>query len=219
MFVLVGSLSSFLFILCLGGLIDQIIKIIKKRKAGIVNVTRELSLNQFFSSYLSFYGFFIYSFLLEQVNFFLFSTRFGACLLTAAVIYLISLDRKKNKAILANLILIFSIILAYLLFKNKTELADIAKNGTQILIVISTILLLQGGLHQILIIRQKKSVGVLSFKMSFVFCLKDIANCLFGLTIGFADGWPLILMGSVSGLIKAAILFHFYWVKKASQHL
>jgi len=35
-------------------------------------------------------------------------------------------------------------------------------------------------------------------------------NIVFGLVIGLSDGWPLILMGVVSALLKLTIIVQFY---------
>ncbi|TAF77151.1 MAG: hypothetical protein EAZ52_01035 [Alphaproteobacteria bacterium] len=220
MYEAIGLLSSVLFVLCLGGLTDQIKRIFKERRAGNTHATVALSLNQFLSSFFSFYGFFLYSFLLEEIDLFLFFTRFGACVLTAFIIYMIALERSKQTFYNSILGLLFSVVVASAAYYYRLDFAPVMKGVTQLMLVGLTCLLLQGGVHQITLIRQKASVGVLSFPMTLLFCLKDIANILFGIVIGIENGWPLILMGSVSGAVKATILYHFYWVKhRATIHV
>ena len=216
-FDIVGTLNSILFVLCLSGLMTQIRKIILEMKVHNREVTAVLSLNQFSSSYLSFYGFFIFSFLIDDINLFLFWTRFFACVLTLAIIFLIAFDRRNVASISLFIIGILSLILAMFLYHYKDEVDAYAKNAAIGLIVVSTILLIQGGMHQISKIRRDKSVGVLSYAMNFFFFLKDMSNVAFGLVMGFADGWPLIFMVMGSGSIKGAILYQFSWVKKLNK--
>lgn len=213
-FSIAGTINGIMFLFCLSGLIHQIKRIAKGLLHHQKHITKVLSLNQFSSSYLSFYGFFIFSFLISDINYFLFYTRLFACILTLLVVLLISIDRKNITSIVLFGMGVLSILFAIFLYNNKYEVGVIAKNGSIALILLSTVLLAQGGIHQILKIREQKSTGILSFWMNFVFFLKDMSNIGFAIVIGYQDGWPLFLMGLVSGLCKFFTLYHFFWVRK-----
>ncbi|WP_245921878.1 hypothetical protein [Bowmanella denitrificans] len=49
--------------------------------------------------------------------------------------------------------------------------------------------------------------------MSQFILLMDISTIAFALSMGFADGWPLLLLACVSAVTKLAIMYLFYWVR------
>src|SRR2546430_14588178 len=94
-----GLISAAIFLLTVGGLWSQLQFIFqRKRTAGRGGVAQRptaiLSLNQFVSSFLAFFSFFLYGACLERFNHYLVWPRLLACLLTLAVLYEIMRDRR-----------------------------------------------------------------------------------------------------------------------------
>ncbi|WP_196518298.1 PQ-loop domain-containing transporter [Halomonas sp. PA16-9] len=77
------------------------------------------------------------------------------------------------------------------------------------LAVFATLIILQGGIQQIRKIWQAKCTGALSLPMTLVFFAKDVSNVFFGIVLGLELGWPLILMGAVSGILKLGVTITF----------
>lgn len=47
--------------------------------------------------------------------------------------------------------------------------------------------------------------------MSQFILMMDITTIGFALTMGFAQGWPLIVLASVSAITKLIIMYLFHW--------
>ncbi|GGC66324.1 hypothetical protein GCM10011362_13430 [Marinobacter halophilus] len=77
------------------------------------------------------------------------------------------------------------------------------------LAVFATLIILQGGIEQIRKIWQAKCTGALSLPMTLIFFAKDVSNVFFGIVLGLELGWPLILMGAVSGMLKLGVAITF----------
>ena len=93
------------------------------------------------------------------------------------------------------------------------------KYFAQGLVVFATIVLAQGYFHQILLIRRSCSTGAVSIRFQQGVLLTALSTVAFGIAIGIKDGWPLILLASVSATLKLITLWHFRWVRisKATQ--
>src|SRR6266850_2352495 len=91
-----GFISSAIFLLTIAGLWSQL-KLIWKQKALAVSGDSScaiLSLNQFVSSFLAFFAFFLYAVCLPRFNHYLAWPRLAACVLTLRVLYEIMRDRR-----------------------------------------------------------------------------------------------------------------------------
>src|SRR5262245_14832293 len=101
---LTGLASAAIFLLSIGGLWAQLALIRQRRHQaeddGIASgpPTAVLSLNQFTNSFLAFFSFFLYGSCLEQFNHYLVWPRLAALLLTLAVIFEITRDRRDRVA-------------------------------------------------------------------------------------------------------------------------
>jgi hypothetical protein len=84
---------------------------------------------------------------------------------------------------------------------------------SQALIVVATIVLAQGYLHQVLIIRETGKTGGVSAWLHQFFFWKDVSTIAFAMTMEFAKGWPIMLLSAVSAITKLIILWHFRWVR------
>jgi hypothetical protein len=87
------------------------------------------------------------------------------------------------------------------------------RSASQAMIVIATVILAQGYMHQIVLIRQSGRTGAVSIRMHQFFLLKDISTVVFALAMGLHTGWPLLLLSSVSGLTKLGTLWQFRWAR------
>src|SRR6266446_6087002 len=103
---LTGLISAVIFLLTLSGLWSQLQFVWSRRRLGGQEENRSesptavLSLNQFLSSFLAFFSFFLYGMCLQPFNHYLVWPRLAATLLTLAVLYEIMADRKTGLSIL-----------------------------------------------------------------------------------------------------------------------
>src|SRR5207249_5067840 len=94
-----GLISALIFLLTLGGLWSQLRFIFERkktfRKGGLTErPTAILSVNQFVSSFLAFFSFFLYGACLPKFNHYLVWSRLAATLLTLAVLFEMMRDRR-----------------------------------------------------------------------------------------------------------------------------
>ena len=83
------------------------------------------------------------------------------------------------------------------------------------LILFSAVLLGQGAFHQLLQIRRSGRTGGLSLTMHQLFFLKDVTSLIFGVVMGFKNGWPVLLFHGVSLTVQCSTMWHFRWVKQS----
>ncbi len=210
----VGLLSSVFFIGCLFGLVDQIRRI-RRRKASAENqwagfATQSLSANAFFSSFIAFYAFFLYSMMLDEIEPYMFVTRLFAALITLLVLYELYIDRQALSQRLPFMVGVGCMLLAVVAYIYRQELLVVGRSTSIVLALGATALMLQGGIQQIRKLAKTKQTGALSLPMNVVFMAKDLANVAFGLVLGFEDGWPLLMLGTISAVIKLVIIVQFF---------
>src|SRR6266571_106781 len=119
-----GLISAAIFLLTVGGLWSQLQFIFQRKRSfaggnAIQRPTAILSLNQFVSSFLAFFSFFLYGACLQRFNHYLVWPRLLACLLTFAVLYEIMRDRRDAPSIAS-----FSACLALLVVAPMLLLAN-----------------------------------------------------------------------------------------------
>ncbi|MGB1238427.1 MAG: hypothetical protein ACPG4U_09475 [Pseudomonadales bacterium] len=207
-----GLLSSAMFLGCLFGLVRQF-RLVGQRKLSSDEpgyATQSLSVNSFFSSFVAFYAFFLYSIMLAEVDYYLFVTRLLAASMTLLILYQIYSDRASLSQRLPFLSGLGLMVLALGTLGVREELLLTGRTVATALAVGATFVMLQGGIQQIRKIAKAQTTGALSLSMNAIFMAKDVANMGFGAVLGFADGWPLLLIGGVSATIKAVIIGQFY---------
>jgi hypothetical protein len=213
-----GLVSAAIFLLTLVGLVSQL-QMVGRRRQNLTarqedeRPTAILSVNQFVSSFLAFFSFFVYGACLSPFNHYLVWPRIAASILTLAVLYEIMRDRRDGRSRAA-----FSICLGLLVGVSLTLLfnpgADAwARTFSVTLIVVVTFILAQGYLHQVALIRQSGRTGGVSSRLHQYFFWKDASTIAFSFTMGAIDGWPLLLLSTVSGITKLITLWHFRWVR------
>ena len=82
------------------------------------------------------------------------------------------------------------------------------------LMLLVTVILIQGTLHQWLVLRRRQHVGSLSFGLFYGILAKDISTLLFGLTMPFAQAWPLLVLNGASVITRGAVLLQMKHLQK-----
>ena len=211
-------ISSVIFLLTIGGLWAQLRFIFERKQlAAAPGVPKEptavLSLNQFVSSFLAFFSFFLYGACLPRFNHYLVWSRLLASLLTLMVLLEILRDRRNLPASVSFFACLLFFVMAPATLLWDPRAASSGRIISEFLIVVVTVILAQGYLHQALLIRRSGRTGAVSIRMHQFFLLKDLSTIAFALTMGIHQGWPLLLLSSVSGITKAITLWHFRWVR------
>src|SRR5262245_1501513 len=183
-----GLISAVIFLLTASGLWLQL-QFVWKRKCACAAGTGQrptavLSLNQFVSSFLAFYSFFLYGGCLPRFNHYLVWTRLVASVLTLLVLYEMMVDRRDIRTIIAVVSGVALMIAAPVVFLLHPEGSRWAQTLSQTLIVVVTIILAQGYTHQIFLIRQSGQTGAVALRMHQLFFLKDVSTIVFALAMG-----------------------------------
>lgn len=213
-----GLISSAIFLLTIGGLWAQLGFLWQRKQSAVDDdnhdrPTAVLSVNQFVSSFLAFFSFFLYGACLERFNHYLVWPRLAAALLTLAVLFEIVRDRRNRVATCAFTACAALLVGAPLGLASIPGTAEWGRTVSQTLIVIVTVILAQGYLHQVLMIRQTGRTGGVSARLHQFFFWKDISTIAFALSMGTSTGWPLMLLSTVSAVTKLFTLWHFRWVR------
>src|SRR5437867_342995 len=142
-----GLISALIFLLTVSGLWSQL-KFIWRRKSlrtevrtpgAVERPAAILSLNQFVSSFLAFFSFFLYGACLQRFNHYLVWPRLAATILTLAVLYEIMRDRRDAPSIACFGFCLALLVVAPVLLLASPHAAQSGKFISQILIVIITI--------------------------------------------------------------------------------
>ena len=214
-----GLVSSAVFLLTIGGLWAQLRLVWRRQRQAALSgdvterPTAVLSVNQFVSSFLAFFSFFLYGACLERFNHYLVWPRLAASILTLAVLFEIWRDRRDRVATVASAGCSALLVGASLMLVLSPDVAAWGRTVSQSLIMVVTVVLAQGYLHQVLLIRQTGRTGGVSARLHQFFFWKDISTITFALAMGTSAGWPLMLLSSVSALTKLITLWHFRWVR------
>lgn len=209
---ILGLLSSLVFILTWAGLVAQIRRIYRQGDDALEG-NSSLSLNQFGSSYFAFFSMFIFGIAVEPFNHYLVWTRCGACLLTLVI--LVRLWRLRRNRVTAAVSVIATIaLIAGFVSMGFRPFPALAQLGTNALMLIVTVILVQGTLHQWLLLRKQQKVGSLSAGLFYGILAKDISTLLFGLAMPFAQAWPLLVLSGASVITRGAVLLQIKWLQK-----
>lgn len=213
-----GLISAAIFLLTVGGLWTQL-RFITERKERFASgnlperPTAILSLNQFVSSFLAFFVFFVYGCCLQRFNHYLVWPRLLAALLTLTVLYELMRDRRDTSSAISFSVCLGLIVVAPAVLLLNSGAAASGRVLSEVLIVVVTLVLAQGYLHQVVLIRRTGLTGAVSLRMHQFFLLKDISTLAFALTMGIAAGWPLLLLSAVSAITKLVTIWHFRWAR------
>lgn len=219
MYHLMGLINVATFMLTVVGLWFQLAKVrdraqrFSRGELDDGRPTSILSLNQMTSVYLACFAFFFYGLSLQPVNHYLAWPRFIATLLVIAILHYMAADRRsvivRTVYVLAVVLLL---VLPTLFYLYPDSLPDPTRVG-QVLVVAATFVLGQGYWHQIHTIRSTGRTGAVSLRFHQCVCLTAFTTVLFGISMGWQHGWPLMLLASVSMSMKLATMWHFRWVR------
>lgn len=216
---LTGLVSAAIFLLTISGLVAQLRFVWKRQRqmgesgAASERPTAVLSVNQFVSSFLAFFSFFLYGACLAPFNHYLVWPRLAASLLTLAVLFDIMRDRRDWVSTLAFAGCTGLLAGSLLLLFAWPDAAAWVRTFSQGLIVVVTIIVAQGYLHQVFAIRRTGRTGGVSARLHQFFFLKDVSTIAFALAMGAPAGWPILLLSTVSAVTKLITLWHFRWVR------
>jgi hypothetical protein len=202
---LLGWLSSLVFVFTWYGLSHQIFQMVSAKKYDNT-ASQSLSINQFSSSFFAFYANFIFGLSAENFNHYLVWTRLGALLLLLVILGYIWKDRRSFLSFFAFSSATMAIVLGFVAM-NFRPFPVIATYGTNSFVVIVALILVQGTVHQCMVINKQKNVGSLSESMVFSIILKDFSTLAFALTMPLAMAWPLLFMNGSSILSRG-----FLWL-------
>ncbi|WP_044616849.1 hypothetical protein [Gynuella sunshinyii] len=209
---ILGWTSSMLFVLTWYGLGQQLLSIEKRRRNGQI-ATQSLSINQFASSYFAFYANFFYGISIEPFNHYLVWTRCGALLLLLVILFRIWVERRSWWSAITFWSGLTILVLGFvsMLFRPFPGFARLGANSLMLAV---TVLLVQGTLHQWLLIRKQGAVGALSFSLFRTILIKDISTLTFALTIPLTAAWPLLLLNGSSVLSRGLLLIQMEVLRK-----
>jgi hypothetical protein len=212
---LVGTTSTAIFMLCLIGIVVQLAFILKRRRRFADNgaPTAVLSLNQFASSYVAFLTVFIYGFCLERFDHYLVWPRLTAAVAVLAIMREIMRDRRDlvTRAIVASCTL--ALVASLALMASRPSVPAELRTIAQWAVVASSLVVAQGFWRQIVSIRRSGHTGAVALRMHQLTFAKDVATMLFGLAMGIASGWPLVVTNGVCALAKLGVMWQFRWAR------
>jgi heme exporter protein D len=181
------------------------------------DANNSLSLNQFGSSYFAFFSLFLFGISVEPFNHYLVWTRFGALLLTLVIIMKIWQQRRGPVTTMVASIatLVFLAGIASMFFRPFPAIAQL---GTATLMLGVTVILFQGTLHQLLVLKRRQKVGSLSATLFKNILIKDVSTLLFGLTMPLSQSWPLLVLNGTSVIMRGAVLVEILRLKRREEH-
>ncbi|WP_105201665.1 hypothetical protein [Pseudoalteromonas sp. T1lg10] len=208
-----GTLNTCFILFSLLGVYSQVRTIWRRKQEHIQNPTHILSLKMFMVSFFAYYSFFVYGMSIEPFNHYIVWPRLCASVLVSIILYEIWRDRKTRPSFLC-----FSAALALLLIGALfgvigTAYEDQGQQIMAVMIVCITGLIAHGYYSQITLVLKAGETGALDRKMSAFILLMDISTIAFSLSMGLTQGWPLLLLASVSAITKIAVLYLFRWVR------
>lgn len=213
---LMGLASSALFLLTWFGLWSQI-KSMNKYQYLCHDANNSLSLNQFGSSYFAFFSLFLFGISVEPFNHYLVWTRCGALLLTLIIIIKIWRQRRAPVTTLVTILALLA-FLAGVVSMFFRPFPAIAQLGTATLMLGVTVILFQGTLHQLLLLKRRQTVGSLSATLFKNILIKDVSTLLFGLTMPLSQSWPLLVLNGTSVIMRGAVLVEILKLKRREEH-
>ncbi|TDI94972.1 MAG: hypothetical protein E2O73_15985 [Deltaproteobacteria bacterium] len=209
-----GALNGALFVLALVGLALQIARIWGRRATRRAlprgEVTALLSLNYFSVSYLAYLSFFVYGFSISPFNHYLVWPRLLGCVLVLVVLFEIARDRSNRISVSAAGIAAVLLIAGLALLASGVSVGAPARVGPQLLALVATVLISQSLIHQIVVVRRAGRTGAVAWPLHFLTLMKDLSTVLFGFSMGLETGWPLIVMGGASSVLKLVLLWQLY---------
>ena len=216
---LAGMASAFFSTLSLTGLVLQV-RFIRRRVRWFVageladeRPTTTISINRFAASYFGFYSMLVYGLFLQPMNHYLVWPRVLAVLLILQIFHAILTDRKGRTPLIVFIAGVILFLAAIFIRALNLSALLYAIPFAQSLVVAATLIFLQGTIHQVIKIIKSGRTGGLSLSMHQLFFVKDFSLFVFGITMGFEEGWPLMLFNGVSVVMQSVSMWLFHWAK------
>jgi len=210
---ILGTINTLFIFVSLYGVYLQLHKLWLRKANGKTQVTDVLSQNQFTMSFLAYFSFFVYGYSIDIFNHYIVWPRLIASLLVMLILIEMWKDRKSTASVASLVLVCVCLTLGIIGLALNESFADHSKQVSTILIMIITLLLAQGYMHQIKLIISSGKTGAIDIRMSQFILMMDITTIGFAMTMGFAQGWPLIVLATVSALTKLIIMYLFHWVR------
>lgn len=210
---ILGTINTLFIFVSLYGVYLQLHKLWLRKANGKTQVTDVLSQNQFTMSFLAYFSFFVYGYSIDIFNHYIVWPRLIASLLVMLILIEMWKDRKSTASVASLVLICVCLTLGIIGLALNESFADHSKQVSTILIMIITLLLAQGYMHQIKLIISSGKTGAIDIRMSQFILMMDITTIGFAMTMGFAQGWPLIVLATVSAITKLIIMYLFHWVR------
>jgi len=210
---ILGTINTLFIFVSLYGVYLQLHKLWVRKANGKTQVTDVLSQNQFTMSFLAYFSFFVYGYSIDIFNHYIVWPRLIASLLVMLILIEMWKDRKSTASVASLVLVCVCLTLGIIGLALNESFADHSKQVSTILIMIITLLLAQGYMHQIKLIISSGKTGAIDIRMSQFILMMDITTIGFAMTMGFAQGWPLIVLATVSAITKLIIMYLFHWVR------
>ncbi len=206
-----GVMNTLFIFVSLYGVYLQLNKLWLRKASGEKKVTDILSQNQFTMSFLAYFSFFVYGYSIDIFNHYIVWPRLIASVLVMFILFEMWKDRKSNASVASLVLVSVSFTLGIIGLTLNESLADHSKQVSTILIMIITLLLAQGYSHQIKLIISSGSTGAIDIRMSQFILMMDFSTIAFAITMGLSQGWPLMVLATISGITKFIIMYLFRW--------
>ncbi|MDA3874683.1 MAG: hypothetical protein PF795_12080 [Kiritimatiellae bacterium] len=213
---LTGSISALLSILASVGLATQARLLWRRNREGVLGrkISEGLSLNRFVTSFIVFLALFTYGGLLNPFNHYLAWPRVLGMLLVLLILFQINRDRGCRQSLRAftGCLAAFTASVLVIVFGRPVE--NPSPVVLPALVVVVSLVYLQGGLIQIQMIRRLRTTGGLSRGMHLLFVLKDVSLATFAIAMGVrSTGWPILFTCVVGLSVNLGTLWCFRWVR------
>lgn len=209
-----GIISTLLYCLSVFGLWIQLKKIRERKEEHLMErPTAVISLNAIAMAFSAYYLLFFYGFALERFNHYLVWPRLVAIALSLMIMYEIMVDRQNKASRLTfgtcALLTLSGLVMMIFFRATAMELVDISKAT----LVANSFMLAQAGIHQIILVLRSGSTGGIALRSQQLTLTKNLGNITFGLAMGTASGWPLVLVWGSDSLFKGILIYLFRWTQ------
>ena len=160
---------------------------------------------------------FFYGFSLERFNHYLVWPRLTATILCQAILFELMVDRRDRRTRLTFWFCVVASVCGIVILSFYRELAIQILPFSKASIVVISITMAQANIHQIILIIRSGSTGGVALRSHQLTFIKDMGTVFFGLAMGSASGWPLVLLGGSNSIFKLIIMYLFHWVRVSSK--
>lgn len=208
-----GTINTCFILFSLLGVFSQLRTIWRRKHANEQHPTHILSLKMFSISFLAYYSFFVYGMSIQPFNHYIVWPRLCASILVAFILYELWKDRKTISTLVCVVTALFLLAVGSVfgIFGHAYE--DQGKQVMAAMIVCITFLIAHGYFNQISIVINAGDTGALDKKMSLFILLMDFSTIAFAISMGLSQGWPLLLLATVSAITKIVLLYLFRWAR------